>query len=602
MRVFALAALLAAAPASAQELTIAASPAATSLALGGEFVLAVAVSAPSSSAPAPRLPPMADFDVYEAGRSQSMSFVNGTVSSGANYSFVLRPRRAGRLVVPPISVESGGKTAATGPIEIEVLPPGTAAPARPAPRAPDEPAAPAGERRPAVFVEATLDKPRVFVNEQATLTVRFYTATTLLGSPSYEPPALSGVIAEDLPPERHGTASFGGHVYHYSEIKTALFPVQAGRASIGAATVACRIPQQTGGDPFASDFFDRFFSAATTRVVRLQSQPLSLQADPLPAGKPAGFSGAVGRFTLAATLDRTKVKAGESATLSVVVTGKGNLKSVPEPARPDLPQVRFFEAESSFTADKSADKAGGSKTFRVVLVPRVSGRVVLPPVSLSYYDPERKDYATARSEPLTLEVAPGDPGAAPYAAGPAPAAAPGVTVVSEDIRYLKPLPSRAPASDALAAFAGLGPLHALPFAALLAALAADWRRRRREADPRGARFRGARARADERLARAAALADAEPARAAALVGEALVGYVADKLDASAAGLTLRAALDGLRALPGAPSADSAARLKAAWEEVELSRYAPSSANAEDARRAARATSALLETLDQELRA
>ncbi len=165
---------------------------------------------------------------------------------------------------------------------------------------------------------------------------------------------------------------------------------------------------------------------------------------------------------------------------------------------------------------------------------------------------------------------------------------------------MKASPARAPLSAALAAFADLGPWHALPFAFLLGAAFIAWRRRAAEADPRGRRRREAHARAEASLKAAAALPAPDAARAAALAGEALAGFVADKLDAPAAGLTLKTALDGLKSLPKPPSAATLERLRAAWEEADLRRFAPG-ATGDDAARFSNETAMMLKALDQELR-
>jgi hypothetical protein len=99
---------------------------------------------------------------------------------------------------------------------------------------------------------------------------------------------------------------------------------------------------------------------------------------------------------------------------------------------------------------------------------------------------------------------------------------------------------------------------------------------------------------------AAAARASEGGRAAALAAEALAGFVADKLDAPAAGLTLKTALDGLKALPKPPSAELLQRLSGAWEEAGLRRFAPGAAG-NDAVRFAAEVGALLKALDQELR-
>lgn len=562
--------------------------------LGEHFMLTVTVSGASlSDIP---LPPMENFSVYSASHGNSFTFINGHMSSISEFTFDLVPRSVGKFKIPAIRIDGAAPTDA---IDIEVVDGGRPAAAPAAPAAPGaNTSVPRAGRPQALRLVAEVDKPKVYPNQQTTLSLRFLNAVPLMGNIGYNPPELTGVSFEELPPVRSGAATVEGRRFEVREIKLALFPTASGRLKIGAASVQAQVPRLGGGGGSIQDLFDGFMSAVEAVTVR--SDPLFLQVEPLPPGRPEDFTGVVGKLSAKASVDRTSVKAGDAITLTVAVSGTGNLRSVPEPKKPDIPALRFFETESASTVDKSGDRVGGTKTFKTVVVPRASGRVRIPPFTFSYLDPETKTYARAQTAAIDLDVAPGAPGAAPYAPAAAGPTAPGVTAFGDDIRYLKTGPERAPISSALAAFGAAGPWHALPFAAFLAAAALAWRRRAAESDPRGRRAREALGRALARLGEASALADSEGARAAALSGEALAGYAADKLGVPAAGLTLKTALDGLRALPKAPSEESLGRLREAWEEADLRRFAPGAAGG-DARRFAESTAALLKALDAEAR-
>lgn len=581
------------------------------VALDDSLVLSITIAGDATFLPEPKLPPIESFSIYSSGKSSSISIVNGRVTSSIVYTYVVTPRGLGKFTIPAISADGATpslpilvevvKTAPKTPDDPGPAAPGAAGPpGTPAPRAEaPAPARPPDGAAPAMLVLASLDKARAIVNEQVTLTVRFLYSDglRLVGDSQYEAPAMTGFLAEDLPPApRNGLMTYGGRQYAYSEIKTALFAIQPGKLTIGPATVHVQVAQPIS-DPFGSGFLDSFFATARRGVVR--SEPLTLQVDPPPPGKPADFMGLVGQLTARASADRTDVKAGDAVTLTLELVGTGNVKSIPEPAAPNLPALRFFEPESSVAVEKSNDLVRGRKTFRTVVVPRVSGVAVVPPYEFSYYDPVRRRYARAATAPLTLRVAPGPVGAAAAARGSAPAA-PGVTPIAEDIRYLKTAPERAPLSASLSAFADLGPWHALPFAALACAALLDWRRRAADSDPRGRRFREARRRAEERLKAAAELPDSEAPRAAALAAEALAAFVADKLDVPPAGLTLKTAVEGLRALRRAPSDAALEALRAAWEEADLRRFAPGGVAGAEARRFADQTRDAIRALDQEI--
>lgn len=583
-------AALASVPARAA-VTVVAELSRTRVSVDDQLVLSVTVTADQSSLPTPQLPPMQDFSLYESGRSQSLSFVNGKMSASVVYTYVLVPRAVGKFTIPPI--RAPGAAQPTDPIDIEVFK-DAPAPARAGPARAQAPRR--GVKHPDVFITASFDHPRVFVNQQVTLSVRFHYAARLLGDSHYDAPKLTGFLSEDLPPVREGRTEIDGRSYLYSEIKTALFPVQPGRLVVGPATVRCQVPRGLP-EQFQPDFFDRFFAMSSPQTLTLTTEPLALDVEPLPEGRPDDFTGLVGRLTAKASADRVEAKVGEAVTLVVTVAGSGNLKSVPDPKRPEIASARFFTTESAATVEKKSDRVGGSKTFRTVLVPRVSGELRLPPVEFSYFDPETRSYQRAATAPVVLRVAPGSPAAGGAAASEA---APGLTAIVSDIRYLKTRPESAPVSAALAAFAGARLWHCTPCAVLLLAGTVAWRRRMRDADPRGRRLRQALRTASARLRQAQALPPEQTERAAAIIDEALTGYAADKLGVPAAGLTLKMALEGFNALPKPPSSRTRERLKAAWEEANLRRFAPGAASAGDPQLFAAETAALLKSLDEEI--
>lgn len=579
-------------PAAAGEVSVAAQLSAPRATLGEQIVLSVSITG-SSASPTPPLIP--DVEVYESGKSQSMSIINGKVSSSVVVAFVLIPKKTGRFKVPPIEIAGAEPTP---PIEFSVDAAGAAAPIPPpgAPRQPP-PAGAARQGSPDVFVTAALDKKRAFVNEQATLVVRFYTAVPLLSAPQYEAPKLSGLLAENFGAEGQGTVVTGGRSYNYSELKSALFPVQAGRAEIGPASVVVQVPGR--GPGMGDDLFDRLFNVTSSEARRLQTEPLTLQADPLPPGAPDDFSGVVGELRIEASVDRASLKAGEALNLTVVVSGAGNIKSLAEPKRPDLPSVRFFDSESSVKLERAGDKVGGAKTFKTVVVPRVSGPLEIPPLTVSYFDPAKRSYARAQSRPIRLTVLPGDPGTARSLTGQGAPQAPGVTEVASDIRYLKAPGGAFALGDALAAFGASGPWHALPFLFLAAALGIDFRRRAHASNPRARRASEARSAAERRLKQAEA--QPEPARATAMLGEAMTSYFADMLDQPAASLTLKFVSQRLQARRKPPAETDLARLRAVWEELDLLRYAPAGAGEAEVKRLAAELRELMAAFDKVLR-
>lgn len=589
--------------AAAGDLTISASVDRTQLTLDEQVILTVAVAGPRTNLPEPRLPAMPNFNVHGAGRNQSISFVNGAISSSVEYRYILVPRAAGKALIGPISVSEGGRASETTPIELLVLKHGSA----PAPSAPSRPGVPGQVQQaaggPDLFVTAEVDDPKPFVNQQVLFTVRLYIGVPLAGNAEWSPPATAGFLSEDLPPGQPKQVAQGGRRYQLSEVKLALFPAQSGKLTIGSGAIRCQVQQEFAVDPFSQDFFQRFFSqgiAGGLVAKELKTKPIAIDAAPLPEGKPPSFSGAVGRYRMTAETDKRKVKVGDALNLTLAIEGTGNLKAIAQPPMPDLgASFRLYDTVSSLNLQKDEAGVRGSKVFKTVLVPKVSGPLRVPAIPFSYFDPQSKAYVTVETAPIELAVEPGS-AEPPQAQGFAPAAGGGaITQLTDDIRHVKP-PRGIPRLSAVAT-RRLWP-HLIPLGAFLASLGVFLRRESLLRDPAGARARKAVSKAGLLIDRARALQAQEPQRAAGLLSEAILGYLADKLDCPASGLTRKQVAQLLlQRYPRFPEGHLE-RFKMLLDELELQRFAPSAPGAEkDGAHLVEGVRELVKALEEEIK-
>lgn len=408
------------------------------VAFGESVSLQVNVSGDVSNLPPPALPALADFNVYSSGTSQNISFANGKVSSSRTYNFVLSPNKPGKFTIGPVSLTVDGKTYSTEPINIEVLSTGTSsvgsAPPQEQSGKQQVNAAP-GENR-EIFITASLDKKNVFVNESVTYTFRFFTARNLYSNPGYNPPDFTGFIVEDLPPQRSYRTQINGKTYSVVEIKTKLFPASPGMYNLGTASLKVNIQDFSRtpfGNFFDDDFFKSFFSSGKTTVVK--SEPLTLKVVALPAeGKPADFAGAVGIYRISAVSDKSKVEANSPVTLTVNISGEGNIKSISEPKFPGMVGVRKYDTVSSVNISKANYSVTGSKIFKTVVIPERPGIITIPEISFSYFDPGAKKYKNIKSSPLRLEIL---PSSRPVSANLPPVGSGGIDILGQDIRFIK---------------------------------------------------------------------------------------------------------------------------------------------------------------------
>lgn len=412
----------------AAEVDVTASVSPDEAAVGEAVTLTVSVGGDAGGAE-PELPDLPDFRVAGRGSSSSFTFVNGQVSRRADYSYTLIPEKTGRLAIGPVTVRAGGKTYRTEPLAVNVVPAGSRSRSQAAPPATARPGLPGfqfpqfpqipgfppmpGPGGPAlkagdVVVDLRADTADPYVGQQVVLTFRLDRAVDFAFPPDYTPPPTPGFTAHNVetPPgggrEVH-MVNGRRHVIEYR--RTVLFPLAAGDATVGPAGLTFTV------DPFAGG-------------QHLETDPVTLHVRPLPqAGRPADYAGAVGAFTLAASLDKDHTDAGGAVTLTVKLTGSGNFTDIPRVAvnAPDAVEVYDPEVEDHLTY--APQGVLGERDFKYVLVPKRAGDLTLGPVRLATFDPADGEYHTLTSDPLRLAVAPGAASAPAAAQAKAPPAA-----------------------------------------------------------------------------------------------------------------------------------------------------------------------------------
>ena len=311
-----------------------------------------------------------------------------------------------------------------------------------------------------VRFRATIAPETVYVGQQAnyTLTVRIPADVRqrLRRNPEFVPPEARAMLAYDLPSTKVDPTADGPEEHIF---RRALFPLSPGRYAIPASRLTYALPQSPS-----------FFSREEERTLR--SEALAFVAiDPPQRGRPGGWSGAVGRWSVTARADAATARVGDPFVLSLRVTGVGNATLLPRPVIV-IPWGELVPEDEHVSLDSTPSALAGTKEFSWLVTPRDPGLATVPALEYVYFDPIARRYDVARSTPITIRVAPGD-----LVRVPARAREPG----ADTVLALRP------------ALAGARPL-ALPAAflwfwvALLAPVPwalVSWRRRR----PRVARAR-----------------------------------------------------------------------------------------------------------------
>jgi hypothetical protein len=393
--------------AQAQDVQVTATTSTDTVGVMDQFQLTITITGnDSGQAQTPRLPHLQNLRIV-AGPSLSTQFqwINGRSTSSKSFIYVLLPEKEGQFTLDPIEVAVGSKIYKTQPITVRV----TSASRAPAPALRSVPTDPfslddSGRRTQIagddIYVTAELDRSAVYPGQQVTLTYHLYTQVNVTGLQLQESPPLTGFWVENLEVATKPTGTrkvINGREYlDYLVKKQALFPNAAGKLMIPPSTFAVSV-KSTG------DFFGFF---GQTDTIYRKTKEVGLDVKSLPAqDRPEGFKNAVGSFTLSGELNKSDVAAGDALSLRVKLSGRGNLKEIPDIPLPTMPDLTIYSSKrEDIVHPVDGDQIGGEKVWEYVIVPKVPGDHTIPSLSFSFFDAERERYETVTTAPISLKV------------------------------------------------------------------------------------------------------------------------------------------------------------------------------------------------------
>ena len=115
------------------------------------------------------------------------------------------------------------------------------------------------------------------------------------------------------------------------------------------------------------------------RETILQTNPVQVDVRPLPEGAVrAGFAGAVGSYEIRAQASTANATVDEPVQLTVIISGRGNLAALPDPAWPQMDGWRSFDADSTVETQVIDGEVAGTRTYQRMLVPTRAGNAGHP--------------------------------------------------------------------------------------------------------------------------------------------------------------------------------------------------------------------------------
>ena len=347
--------------------------------------------------PIPKLPPLTDFKVRSTGTQSSTQIFNSDMQVSTTHKYLLTPKIEGNFIIGPVIMNLSGSNYQSDPIMVTI---NKANPIKP------------NENR-SVYTETSVSKKTPYINEQVVYTFKLFRKTEARNLNLSMPYDESFFRKENLGKAKRYSRVINGIAYDVDEVSIALFPIKIGESTIPPSIMELDLIHRTQTnrrrDPFARFFNDPFFGGVTQNKHKiLSTKSIKLNTQPLPKkGKPNGFKNFVGQFSITATVGKESFDAGDTTTLTITVSGIGNVMDVSLTNLNLGDQFKIYPDQPIFTKSIHGNQIGGEKIFKFALVPFTTGRQTISSISLNYFDPDKKKYNTISTNPISLTIKPG---------------------------------------------------------------------------------------------------------------------------------------------------------------------------------------------------
>jgi hypothetical protein len=401
--------------------------------VGQTFQLEVQAMGNGQDTPSdPKLPVPPGFEVRGPSIATQLqqSMINGRVTRrvGISATWQLTPTRTGTFKIGPPSVQAGGTRHVGNVVTVEVVAQGSLPRARPGspgfdpfnwldpfgggspfppgffgPGADDQeeqlPPVPEDLRLdqapdPVAFLRAIVSPKHPVVGEQMTLKIYAYGSRGTFREAHTTEPSRADFLAYSVVEGAHGEdwvrVPIGDTVFYAVKIRElALFPLHSGKVIIGPMTMT----------------FDGNRYRSRAGITRSTPQlEIDVEEPPL-AGRPPGYKlGDVGELTLEARVDPQKITAGDAVSVIAKLEGTGNI-----PISLNVPQRRGVDWLDPTLTERVGPEGSvvkGFRTFSYVVKLLEPGVIDLGELTLPYFDPRKRAYATLQAKLGTVTVSP----------------------------------------------------------------------------------------------------------------------------------------------------------------------------------------------------
>ena len=339
-------------------------------------------------------PDVPGLQIIQTGNQTGFSFVNGAMSSSFTVTFSVTPQRVGEFTIPAMKVDVGGQMLASQPLKLTV---GNSGATVAGGASPDSQFA---------FAKLTLPQKQVYAGQTviADLQLFYRQDTQLANQPQITASPADGFTVGKIVGGAQTLARVGNAIYNVIPAKIALTAAKTGTLQFGPITIG--IDLLVPSNDRRPDPFDPFgmMRRSAEKPLSIATEALDVKSLPLPSENvPPNFNGAIGDFTMTASVGPTNLTVGDPVTVHVQISGRGALGAV---QLPDQTALRNFKVFPPTSKTETGDQLGleGTKTFEEIVTPQNSDVQEWPQFSFSFFNPDDGKYHTLTQPAVPLAV------------------------------------------------------------------------------------------------------------------------------------------------------------------------------------------------------
>ena len=345
----------------------------------------------------------------------SMQIVNGSMTKSFSYtiSYVLQASKAGQQSVGVATIAVDGKSYSTRKTPIEVRQ-NSGSQSGSASQGNQQQEQMSLEQRASqqlaeddLMLRLSVSRSSVYKGEAVRAVLKLYSRVNVVGSEGAKIPSWDGFWSQTLECEQGPfRETLNGKVYDaYNLGEYLLYPQQSGKLTIEPAKITIIAQMFVRNNRPRNSFFDNTHDIYNLRR-ELKSPAVTIDVKPFPAGAPASFTGAVGKYTMEANLSASNIAANSAATIDVKISGLGNIAFLQEPKLQLPTSFELYDVKSTEQIRTTASGSTGFRRFEYPFIARAEGEYTIAPIEFTYFSPESGEYVTLTSDYFAISVAP----------------------------------------------------------------------------------------------------------------------------------------------------------------------------------------------------